>query len=169
LYCEGLTSLRLGTSLSAIGESAFAGCSALTSISALTTTPPTLGVDVFDDVTLSAITLAVPTSAVATYNAADVWKEMNVVGGASAIADVQANTRLQIFPNPATDFVTITSPSLPEKGDVNTVIITDLQGRTVGNYELQITNYGATINVSALPAGVYFVKVGDSVGKFIIN
>jgi uncharacterized protein (TIGR02145 family)/uncharacterized repeat protein (TIGR02543 family) len=165
-YCEGLTSLNLGNSLSAIGYRAFADCTGLTSITAFTATPPTLEEDVFDDVTLSDITLTVPASSVAAYNAADVWKEMNVVGAAAAgINDIQANNRLQIFVNNGELTITSTSPS--KGGDVNKVTIIDLSGRTVLNYKLRITkqrsavaNYGdATINVSGLPQGVYLVRV----------
>jgi hypothetical protein len=82
----------------------------------------------------------------------------------SALADVQAAS-LNIYPNPARDIVTIS-------GIGEAVTITDLQGRTIVNYDLRFTIYDgntATINVSALTQGVYLVRVGNKTGKLIIN
>jgi uncharacterized repeat protein (TIGR02543 family) len=91
----------------------------------------------------------------------------------SGIDDVQANS-LSIYPNPARDIVTISGIQAGE-----TVTITDLQGRTVGNYELRMTkqrsavaNYDgntATINVSALTQGVYLLHAGNRTSKLIIK
>jgi uncharacterized protein (TIGR02145 family) len=82
--------------------------------------------------------------------------------GTSGIADVQASKRLQIFPNPAKDFVTIDGIQAGE-----TVTITDLQGRVIEN-NVQLTE-NHSINVSALPQGVYLVRVGNKTTKLIIN
>jgi hypothetical protein len=72
-------------------------------------------------------------------------------------------TSLQIYPNPATDIVTIDGIQAGE-----TVTITDLQGRIVGALRATpLHNGGQTINVSGLPSGVYLVRVGNNVGKLV--
>jgi uncharacterized protein (TIGR02145 family) len=91
----------------------------------------------------------------------------------TALADVQAAAPLQISVNNGT--LTIAS----DPSNANTITIADLQGRTIVNYDLRMTkqrsavaNYDgntATINVSALPKGVYLVRVGNRTSKLIIN
>ncbi|MDR0546222.1 MAG: choice-of-anchor J domain-containing protein [Dysgonamonadaceae bacterium] len=67
-----------------------------------------------------------------------------------------ADNSISIYPNPATNVVTIDGIQANE-----TVTITDLQGRTV------LTENSARIHVSGLPGGFYFVKVGNKISKFI--
>ncbi|MCL2596696.1 MAG: T9SS type A sorting domain-containing protein [Paludibacter sp.] len=79
----------------------------------------------------------------------------------------QVNTgagELKIYPNPVKDELTITNYGL----GIENLTITDLSGRIVGaNLRVRPTNDGITINVSALPSGVYFIKAGNNTGKFI--
>ena len=79
------------------------------------------------------------------------------------VADITAVDDIKIFPNPATTQLTIAGP-----GPVRGIDITNLLGQTV--YSSQPAGHSrlATIDVSALPTGVYFVKVNDiTTGKFI--
>ena len=48
IYCSRLTSVTIGDSVTSIGEGAFYWCSSLTSVYCKATTPPSLGVYVFD-------------------------------------------------------------------------------------------------------------------------
>jgi hypothetical protein len=48
-----------------------------------------------------------------------------------------------------------------------TVLITDISGKTVIKKPLSVVGYPFSINVSILPKGVYVLKMGDSYGKFI--
>ena len=69
---------------------------------------------------------------------------------------------LNIYPNPATNNITISGISKKDN-----ITITDLSGRTiirtVANDETE------TIDVSGLPAGIYVVVAGKAVGKLIID
>jgi len=82
----------------------------------------------------------------------------NVSTGVAAIIE---KTLLSIYPNPASTFLNINA-HLP----INQITITSLLGQTV-----YTQNYNANevqVDVSALPSGVYFVKVNDSeVRKFV--
>jgi hypothetical protein len=71
--------------------------------------------------------------------------------------------KLRIFPNPATDYITVETQLITSlQGE--TVTITDLSGRTVA---VETANAESKINVSALSAGIYLVRVGDRVEKLI--
>ncbi|MCL2597097.1 MAG: T9SS type A sorting domain-containing protein [Paludibacter sp.] len=77
---------------------------------------------------------------------------------------------LKIYPNPVKDELTIESGELT----IENVAITDLSGRIVVGAGLKpaptkpaLTTGGTIINVSALPSGVYFIKVGSKAGKFV--
>ena len=58
--CSGLTSVTIGNSVTSIGDDAFSGCSGLSSIYCYASTPPTLGISVFLDVTLVDVAVYVP-------------------------------------------------------------------------------------------------------------
>lgn len=72
--CNKLTSLFIPSNISSIGDSAFNGCSGLTSITVDSTTPPTLGgTNVFDNTNNCPI--YVPDASVSAYKTADKWSE----------------------------------------------------------------------------------------------
>lgn len=78
--------------------------------------------------------------------------------GTLDVTDVneQSETKWSIYPNPASDYI-----SVNVKGEVS---IYDLCGKLV----LQ-NNDASRIDVSSLHNGIYFVKVGDTCNKLIIN
>ena len=71
--CNKLTSLVIPSNISSIGNSAFNGCSGLTSITVNSTTPPTLGTSVFEDTNNCPI--YVPDDSVSEFKTADKWSE----------------------------------------------------------------------------------------------
>ena len=82
-WCRNLTKISLPESLDNIGKLAFVECSALTELTVLATTPPTLGTDVFLNVSRD-IPVYVPAASLATYQAAAVWNEFNLQGTSTA-------------------------------------------------------------------------------------
>ncbi|MDR2853982.1 MAG: leucine-rich repeat protein [Prevotellaceae bacterium] len=154
--CSGLTSIIIPNLVSSIGDDAFRGCSRLISISSLAVIPPTLGGSyVFAGVPTD-IPVYVPCGSIAAYIAAGAWSAFtNYQCAPTSINNANANN-ISISPNPARDFVTIDGIQSGE-----TVTIIDLQGRTV------LSAQTATINVSALPQGVYLVRVGNNIAKLI--
>lgn len=77
----------------------------------------------------------------------------------SVISPIEINpSNFTIYPNPATDIVTISS-----KGSaLNYVVLTDINGRVVKQINDIETN--SQINISDLSAGVYMMKISSSEG-----
>lgn len=75
-----------------------------------------------------------------------------------------ANSTLKVYPNPASDFINITS-ELNGEAEVN---ILDMTGRCVKNVVINDMS-NATINISDLDKGVYFININGSVSKLVIK
>lgn len=67
--------------------------------------------------------------------------------------DLAESNTLTVYPNPASDIVSITFAENGVQGDLTLV---DINGKTV--YATQVSGPKAEINVSNLPKGVYFVR-----------
>ena len=67
--------------------------------------------------------------------------------------------KLSVFPNPATEFITIIS------GKKQEAFITTNTGQYIKNILLIRGNQ--TVNVAAWPTGVYFIKSEEGVAKFV--
>ena len=71
----------------------------------------------------------------------------------TSVNEVQTNTAVSLFPNPASDVLNVKSPQ-----QLNTITIYDETGRTVMNVT-GINNTDYEINTSHLTKGLYFVKM----------
>ena len=95
-----------------------------------------------------------------------------VSAGTSDVND-RDNVVLEVFPNPTTDFITIqTQPSeglQPSEGSV--VEIYDMLGvkmqTTPSAPQPTLQEGNLRIDVSHLPVGLYYVKIGDRIEKFV--
>jgi len=74
-----------------------------------------------------------------------------------------SNSSLQIYPNPAKDELRIESGEL----SIEKVKVVDLSGCTVETWYAASLQNSATINVSALPQGVYLIKVYTDKGLVV--
>ena len=82
---------------------------------------------------------------------------VNTVG----IVETGSAPSLQIYPNPVNSELKITNY---EGGEVQ---IYDIMGRFVNNCQLSIVNSQLIINVSHLPTGIYFLRIGEKAAKFV--
>jgi len=101
-YCQGLTSLSFPAGLLGINDYAFSNCTGLTSVTCAATTPPTLGENVFNNVTTANIPLYVPAGSVEAYTAAAQWNAFNIQGYGSAVDPAVQNVidLIDAIPNP---------------------------------------------------------------------
>ncbi|MFI5173101.1 MAG: T9SS type A sorting domain-containing protein, partial [Chitinophagales bacterium] len=70
-----------------------------------------------------------------------------------------------IYPNPSSDKIIISLSSNPLITDHSLLILTDLSGKTIS--EINITSPDTEIDVSAFPAGIYFVRMMIDGEQFI--
>ena len=77
--CTGLTSIDIPSSVTSIGIAAFRDCTGLTNIYCHIEEPLTIVAYVFGNVPTNTCTLHVPIGSKVKYQAADVWKEFNIV------------------------------------------------------------------------------------------
>ena len=89
--CQSLTSITIPNSVTSIGYDAFYGCSALTSITCEAMTPPTLGSDVFYQVSKS-IPVYVPCGCVSAYKAAKYWMDFTNIQEPQVEYSIQVDT-----------------------------------------------------------------------------
>jgi hypothetical protein len=81
---------------------------------------------------------------------------------------------LNVYNTVVSDGITVSSNELKmENGEwrINSVVINDLSGKKVADYKFSILNSLFSIDISALPAGIYFVNIqtdkGLTVKKFV--
>ncbi len=82
------------------------------------------------------------------------------------------NFCFDIFPNPAFEYIEISVGSRhaltnPDIRIFNVFGETVVNSSDLNNSQFSILNSQLRIDVSGLPSGVYFVRVGDKVGKFV--
>ena len=146
-WCRKLTKISLPKSLDNIGNMAFNECTGLTEMTVLATTPPTVGTDVFLNVSRT-IPVYVPAASLADYQAADVWREFTNLQGTSTTglptAVMPESIRMQggMLHNPQGLHLTLY----------------DMQGRQV---------YSGTDATVSQPAGVYVLRCNGASGKVL--
>ncbi|MDT3738517.1 MAG: T9SS type A sorting domain-containing protein [Candidatus Kapabacteria bacterium] len=96
--------------------------------------------------------------------------DIGLLSNKTILSDVAENSNvsregLSIYPNPAEDYITIQTSEVLETSEVSKVQIFDILGLEVGQSSLIDGNIW--INVSNLQSGVYFIRIGDKVEKFV--
>jgi hypothetical protein len=158
IFCTNLTSVVLPESITQLGNSLFYGCTALNSIICKIETPLTINSNVFFNVNKSTCILQVQEASLNAYQIKDIWKDfLNISTIPSLNAPVFSNKNsFCIYPNPATDFVTI---DIKESAKIKKVNIYNTLG------QLLKTENNAVIAVNTLPQGTYFFEVVTDKGK----
>ena len=150
--CTALKSIRIPSAVSSIGDSAFDRCKALTEVIVGWDTPLAIDADVFDNVTLSGVTLKVPKGTKAKYQAAPVWKDFKI----NETTANQTVDGLRVFA--AAGALRLTLPK------AETVHIYHVNGALVKTLALSAGDH-----VQPLPSGVYLVRVGERVTKILVK
>ncbi|RRD73565.1 leucine-rich repeat domain-containing protein [Tannerella forsythia] len=150
--CTSLKSIHIPSAVSDIAYSAFKNCKALTEVIVGWDTPLAIDADVFDNVTLSGVTLKVPKGTKAKYQAAPVWKDFKI----NETTANQTVDGLRVFAAGSALYLT-----LPK---AETVHIYNVEGALVKTLALPSGDH-----VQPLPSGVYLVQTGERVTKILIK
>ena len=86
-----------------------------------------------------------------------------------SVSNVEDKDGIIISPNPAGDFITISLESLrsPSRWTPTNIEIYDMVGLKVISEPIQPMTSSHRMNIEKLPAGLYFIKIGDKVEKFV--
>jgi hypothetical protein len=83
---------------------------------------------------------------------------------------IESNNNQLVYPNPASDYITI-QPSegfKPSEGSKVKIFNTlGIEVSSAGGGVNEFDGGGFRIDISNLPTGVYFIKIGDKVEKFV--
>lgn len=135
--CTSLTEVTIPNSINSIGEYAFQGCTKLKSVKVQWTTPLPIVDNVFDDVTLSGVTLYVLTGYSTVYAATDVWKNF---GKITTYSDTSV---LMLFQDPVVKEICVQNWDANFDGELSyreAMDVTDLGGAFTGNTEITSFN-----------------------------
>jgi hypothetical protein len=78
--------------------------------------------------------------------------------------DQQNENSVSVFPNPASSYLNLRS-----KNSVRSIMIKDIQGRTLRSFTAYNSSENISIDVSGLSSGLYLLQVDRSVYKFLKN
>ncbi len=96
----------------------------------------------------------------------------DIIGSYTAIEETEINNELNlIYPNPASDFIEISLKRCPTSSRCRTsedICIFNSYGEKVLSEKAVPANSKQRISISNLPAGVYYMKIGNLVEKFIV-
>jgi hypothetical protein len=84
----------------------------------------------------------------------------------NAVQSIAGNGRLNIYPNPGNDFITINTSGI--NGTINNLLVYDITGcQVLGLYQAAPgSNFTQHINVGSLTAGTYIIRLETSDGNF---
>jgi hypothetical protein len=170
-YGVNITNIDIPASVISIGDQAFREAMLLTDVGVHWTSAETIpeitaigdGVGVFFGLTPVNINLYVPVNTLSFYAAKVGWQDLNIIEGdlpALSVGDnMEQELGFSVYPNPATDVVTVTGAGL----DNAELSIYDITGALLSTS----TASGATttVDVSNLVSGMYILKIksGNSV------
>ncbi|MBX3042829.1 MAG: T9SS type A sorting domain-containing protein [Candidatus Kapabacteria bacterium] len=83
------------------------------------------------------------------------------------VTEYQNKNELVLFPNPTSDFITIQTSEVLETSEVSKIQIFDVLGIKVMSESIHPMTSNHRMNVKKLPAGVYFIRIGTRVEKFV--
>ena len=91
------------------------------------------------------------------------------LGGALAVQNMTDNDRVQVFPNPTTGIVNINAQGL--KGNNINITCYNILGATVSRKTEELVNgiLNTSMNLSAMPKGIYELKLEDNSGNTFVK
>ena len=172
--CINLSHLTIGSGVEEIGNYAFDDCRSLDTIVVDKATPPTCQPLTFFRVPKD-IPVYVPVGSKVLYEQAEYWSAFTnfIEEETLAINEEETETNgITVYPNPAKNVLYVETQYLASPPDP-TYRITNLVGQTMMTGVLSVRlpqcDSPTTIDVSSLPAGLYFITVDKQTKKLVIE
>ena len=156
--CDYLSEIIIPSSVTSIGDEAFIGCNGLNTIYCNAINPPSLvSANTFPAETLN---IFVPCDCLSAYTNAEYWSELTNIlhehpDCPGSIVDVNEIADLQIYPNPVSNTLHITSSE-----EISEIEIVNVMGQVV--YRTEVKGCNAVCDVEGLANGVYVVRIYNS-------
>ncbi|MCO5251186.1 MAG: serine hydrolase [Candidatus Kapabacteria bacterium] len=97
----------------------------------------------------------------------EIWKYVNeIMDGETSVADERQF--IGISPNPASGYITIQTSEVSKTSEVYKVQIFDILGIELMSETIHPMTASHRMNIERLPKGMYFIKIGDYLDKFIV-
>lgn len=156
--CSALDTITLPTNLSEIQPRSFSKCTSLMRITNMNPTPVIITSDVFSSSIYNSCRLVIPNNSVPLYKVAEGWKHFYMHIGLSLESKVlPVEIKVLLYPTITSNFIYLKTN---EDVTVNMVEVCNFSGKLY----LVSTDSSSRIDVSNLPIGIYYVKVGTSKG-----
>lgn len=111
------------------------------------------------------VKLYVPEGSIFLYAQADVWNQIaNILPIDYTSTDTVTEIKAHLYPNPATDYLWMEIPSTMIGTHAGLI---DVNGRLIRDFLL--TNERKSIDLKVLPAGLYFLRLGATTEKIIVE
>lgn len=149
--CHALSSVSFPVSLTNIDDYAFSACSGIHTLEFKGTTPPTLGIDVFESIQ-NGTSIYVPESSVSVYAQDSFWSSYSVISNTFlSVSNTALNVK--IYPNPFTNQIIIEHTS-----SCYEYIFTlySIQGTEIIQ---EVTSGTHVQNLDFLPSGTYLYTI----------
>jgi hypothetical protein len=101
-FCSGLTSVSIPAGVTSIGEKAFQGCSSLRSVTCLASTPPSVQGNTFNSIKVANCRLYVPSGGLSLYRTTNVWKDFDIFDIDGSVVAVEVSPVAAIMRNNST-------------------------------------------------------------------
>lgn len=156
--CPLLEEIVIPANIQQINSNAFSYCERLNYIYILKEEPFFLWDDAFSDIN-DHVQIIVPCNCIEAFEASEEWQGIQLYDdcGHVGLAETE-NTTLEVYPNPASETLTIEAEGL--------VTIVDEMGRIV---KTLFVDQKKSIDLQGLSNGIYFVKVGNEVKKVLVK
>ena len=158
-----LTTVYIPVKVANIGNYAFEGCNKLTDVHVKWAIPLSVPDYTFLSVDTEYVNLHVPCESEGLYKTTPIWKDFKIVCEVEGIAEVAHESNLIIYPNPASEELTIVSNEL----QVKSIEIYDVMGRKALTSPVSFPSPETTLNLAHLPTGVYFLKIQTENGVVV--
>lgn len=152
--CRDMKTVNVPSSVTSIGDYAFYGNYTLETFNIDIAVPLAISSTVFEGRNLSLVTLNVPTGSESAYTGTAIWQNFGTINGTLNTDDLEKESAIRLYPNPANDYVFISGLKHPENYSIYNVVGKHITSGVVTNRN--------SIGINDLVNGFYFLKFETS-------